>query len=64
MATKRTVSRARAGYDAANLEAATIIAADPAKYPEGSLMATWADVILSKAARPDDADAGPLFDAA
>ena len=49
-------------YDAANLEAATVIASDPEKYPEGSLPALWSDVVLSKAAEPDDAEAGPLFE--
>ena len=43
------------------MEAATLIASDPVAYPEGSLMAQWADLILSKAAQPDDAEAGPLF---
>ena len=59
---KQPVSRARAGYQAANLEAATIIAADPVKYPVGGLMQEWADVILSRAAAPPaDWEAGPLF---
>jgi hypothetical protein len=48
-------------YDLVNLESATIIASDPALYPEGGLIATWADVILSKAAAPMDSECGPLF---
>ena len=51
----------QAGYTASNLMAACLIAADPVAYPEGSLMAEWADVVLSKAANPDDAEAGSLF---
>ena len=47
---KPTVSRARIGYQQANEMAANLIAANPALYPEGSLPALWADVVLSKAA--------------
>ena len=63
---KRTVKSARQGYAVANLECATIIATDPERYPAGSLMAVWADAVLSKAAEADvkDQDAGPLFRAA
>jgi hypothetical protein len=57
MTTKRITER----YDTGNLAAASIIASNPVAYPEGSLMAQWADLILSKAAHPDDAEAGPLF---
>ena len=60
MTTKQTVSRARAGYQRANEEAATIIAADPAKYQ--GVMQEWADRILTKAAHPDELEAGPLID--
>ena len=49
-AQKPTVSRARIGYQQANEMAANLIAANPALYPEGSLPALWADVVLSKAA--------------
>jgi hypothetical protein len=42
--------------------AATLIASTPALYREGSLMAQWADRILSKAAQPDQSEAGPLFE--
>ena len=34
--------------DAANLEAACIIATDPAKYPPGSLAARWAALVLAR----------------
>jgi hypothetical protein len=57
MTTKRITER----YDTGNLTAASIIASNPVAYPEGSLAAQWADMILSKAAHPDDAEAGPLF---
>ena len=63
-AQKRTVSRARAGYQKANEEAATIIAGNPVAYPEGSLMAQWADMVTSRAVDPQDAKAGPLFEVA
>lgn len=56
-----SVRSAREGYDLANLECACLIAAAPEKYPEGGLMQWWADVILSKAAAPVDAECGPLF---
>ena len=35
-----------ARYDAGNLEAARIIAADPVKYPSGSLPAIWVAMVL------------------
>jgi hypothetical protein len=57
-----TVRSARDGYSAGNLECACLIAIDPVAYPEGSLMAEWADVVLSRAAQPDEALAGPLFE--
>jgi hypothetical protein len=59
-----TVRTVREGYDAGNLECASIIAADPAAHPEGSLMSAWADAILSKAAQVPESEAGPLFKAA
>ena len=63
---KRTkaVGSAQAGFDASNLLAATLLASDPALYPEGSLMQRWADVILSKAAEISDSEVGPLFEVA
>ena len=48
-----------ARHDAANLEAATLIAADPERYP--GEMQEWADLVLSRAAEAKDEDAGPLF---
>lgn len=54
-----SVCSARDGFDAANLLAATLIAADPARYQ--GVLQEWADVILSKAAEPDESEAGPLF---
>ena len=38
--------------------AANLIASDPVAYPEGSLMSLRSDMILSKAAQPDDAERG------
>lgn len=58
MTTKQSLA---SRYDAANMEAATIIASDPEKYPDGSLMARWADLILSRAVGVKDDEAGPLF---
>lgn len=58
-----TKARITERYDAGNLTAASIIASNPATYPEGSLMATWADLILSRAASADWSDL-PLFAAA
>ena len=55
------VRSARQGHAASNLEAATIIASNPVAYPEGSMMAEWADIVLSRAAHPDDREAGSLF---
>jgi hypothetical protein len=54
-----TVRAVREGCDAGNLEAATIIAADPVKYQ--GLMQEWADAILSKATQVPESEAGPLF---
>ena len=48
-------------YADQNLMAASIISADPAQYPPGSLMATWADLLTTRAAEEKDADVGPLF---
>lgn len=56
-----TKARITERYDAGNLMAACLIAADPVAYSEGGLMAEWSDIVLSRAATPDDADAGPLF---
>ena len=40
-------------YEAGNIEAATIIASDPAKYPPDGLMGQWAALVLQRAkARP------------
>ena len=64
MTPKRTVSRARAGYQKANEEAATIIAGNPALYPEGGLMAQWADMVTSRAVDAENAKAGLLFEVA
>ena len=44
--------------------AANLIASNPALYPEGSLMAEWADRILAEAAEIPDGEVGPLFAAA
>ena len=51
-------------YAASNLECACIIASNPVAYPLGGLMQEWADVVLSRAVQPQDAEAGPLFAAA
>ena len=45
-------------YAEGNLLAATIIAADPVKYPGGAQ--EWADLILTRAAEVDERP-GPLF---
>jgi hypothetical protein len=55
-----TVRSARDGYSAGNLESATIIAADPKRYQ--GVLQEWADTILTRAAQPDDALVGPLFE--
>lgn len=54
-------TQARRDFAAANLLAATIIASDPAAYPAGCLSALWADMVLSRAAERDDAEAWPRF---
>ena len=56
---KQTVSRARVGYQQANEMAANLIASDPERYQ--GVLQEWADTILTRAAQPDDALAGPLF---
>ena len=56
-----TKTRITERYNAGNMTAASIIASNPAAYPAGSLAAEWADMILSRAANPDQAEAGPLF---
>jgi hypothetical protein len=64
MTTKQTVSRARAGYQKANEEAAGIVLQDVAKYGgEQAGLVIWARMIELKAA-PKDAECGPLFRAA
>ena len=45
-----TSQRQADAYQAANREAAAIIMADAAKYPAGSLLATWAALVLQHAA--------------
>ena len=54
-----SVRSAREGYSASNLECATILVASPELYP--GLPQLWADIVLSRAAHPDDREAGPLF---
>ena len=54
-----TVRSAREGYSAGNLLAATLIASDPERYQ--GVLQEWADIVLSRAAHPDDREAGPLF---
>lgn len=46
MASKATNLRGLEAYQAANLEAARIIAGNPELYPPGSLLATWAEMVL------------------
>jgi hypothetical protein len=46
MASKATNLRQLEAYQAANRECAEIIAADPQRYPVGSLVATWAEKVL------------------
>ena len=59
MTTKRTVSRARTGYQRQNEEAARIIAADPERYP--GLPQQWAALVIEKQTATIR---GPLFRAA
>jgi hypothetical protein len=54
------VGSVQAGFDASNLLAATLIASDPKRYQ--GVLQEWADLILTRAAQPDDALAGPLFE--
>ena len=54
-------SKARAAFEAANLEAARIIAADPAKYPPDSLLGQWAAMVLDRKTVVDTPAPGPLF---
>ena len=54
----KTGQRVAARFDADNLAAARIIAADPVKYPAGSLPAVWAALVLAKAVPTIK---GPLF---
>ena len=58
-AKKPTVSRARADFDRVNLQAAKIIAADPAKYAGGCLQ--WAQLVLARLKGERRPAAGPLF---
>jgi hypothetical protein len=39
-------------FKASNLKAARLIAADPVKYPAGSLMAEWAEVVIDRLTEP------------
>jgi hypothetical protein len=57
-------SKARATFEAANLEAATIVLADPVKYPAGSLLQEWAALVLQRANVLETVNAkpAPLFD--
>jgi hypothetical protein len=62
MATKRTVSRVRAGYQQANEQAAGIVLQDIAKYGgEGAGLVIWARMVLQ---RTEPTIKGPLFRAA
>jgi hypothetical protein len=54
------VRSAKQAYSAGNLESAGIIAADPVKYQ--GVLQEWADTILTRAAEPNEALAGPLFE--
>jgi hypothetical protein len=56
----RNVRSAQDGFAAANLLAATLLAADPAMFPLGSLPAVWSDLVLTRAAERDEAEASPL----
>lgn len=58
-AQKVTVSRARAGYELANQQAARVILADSERY-QGA-MTEWARLVLRKA---EPTITGPLFKAA
>jgi hypothetical protein len=53
-----TIKAQKKGFDAANLEAARIIAAEPGKYP--GLMAEWSKAILPADDAPEY-DEMPLF---
>jgi hypothetical protein len=57
---KRSVASESKRYTASNLEAARIIAADPARYP--GLMLEWSRAMLNRAAENTvDSDASPLL---
>jgi hypothetical protein len=56
MSTRKRITKQ---YDDTNLLAATLLALDPERYP--GVLQEWADTILSKAAQPDESEAGPLF---
>jgi hypothetical protein len=58
---KRTIKSAPDAFAAANLTAASIIASDPVTHPVGSLMAEWAEVILTRAAEALAEGSAPLF---
>jgi hypothetical protein len=47
---KKTPKTIKAKFDAQNLEAARIIAADPVRYPGG--MQDWATLVLKRLERP------------
>jgi hypothetical protein len=51
-------------YQAANLEAARRILADPEQYPAGSLLPLWAELIFERSGMSTTVDpepVGPLF---
>jgi hypothetical protein len=57
--TMTTKVRITERYDDTNLMAACLLAADPERYQ--GVLQEWADIVLSRAAHPDDREAGPLF---
>lgn len=59
----RTVTSVRAGYEASNLEAATIILADAQKYGGGqSGLVVWAHLFMLRHAERQGQRVGPLFE--
>ena len=54
-----TKARITERYDQANLESACIITANPERYL--GVLQEWPDTILTRAAEPDESEAGPLF---
>jgi hypothetical protein len=60
----RSIGESSEVYQAANLEAARIVVSDPEKFPLGSLMALWAELVLERSGVSTTLDtepAGPLF---